>query len=262
MNQPLRISTFVLCLLLLLSCGPASAQRPASDGVEVSLGLGAVVSPRPFIGTNAEVFPIPMLGIRYKSFFFEGTRLGFRGRPAEHFEASVFAAARFDGVDPDDSPALTGMEERDLSVDLGLRLAGVWDHFEVDLIGTQDLLDRSGGQDAELGLAFPFSAGSWRLKPRVSGRWLSDDVVDYYYGVRPSEARPGRAAYAGRDTWNLKAEMSFTRPFNNGWTLLFKADWERLGSEIADSPIVNENDSLGGFAAMVYTFGSRGRGGR
>jgi len=46
MVQRLRISTVALWPLLLP--GTAAAQRPDSDGGEVSLGLGAVVSPRPF----------------------------------------------------------------------------------------------------------------------------------------------------------------------------------------------------------------------
>ena len=40
-------------------------------------------------------------GLRYRSFFFEGVRLGFRGRPAEHLELQAFAAARFDDLEID-----------------------------------------------------------------------------------------------------------------------------------------------------------------
>ena len=78
-------------------------------------------------------------------------------------------------------------------------------------------------------------------------------------GVRPSEARADRPAYAGDETLNVKAELGFIRPFRNGWTFLAQADWESLGSEIIDSPIVNESDSLGGFVALAYTFGGRER---
>ena len=121
----MRIAVFsTLVLLASSTVSPVLAERPASDGFQLSLGAGLFVSPRPYVGADAEIFPIPVLDLRYKSFFFEGVRTGFRGQPVEHLEMSIFAAMRFDGAEPDDSAFLAqndGKPSTALSGSAGVR---------------------------------------------------------------------------------------------------------------------------------------------
>jgi outer membrane protein len=247
-------------MLCLVCAVPAAAQPPAEEGPIWSVGAGAVFAPRPYEGMDAEVFPIPVVGVRYRNFYWDGIRAGFRFSPAEHLGLDLFAAARFDGYEEDDSDAVRGMAERRLSADLGFRVSGEWERVETGLSLRTDVLDRSDGQEVEADVSFPMEAGSWRITPGLAVSWLSDDLVDYYYGVRPGEALPDRPGYEGEDTLNLSAEVAFLRPFADGrWLFLAGAEAVWFGSEIRDSPIVDDDLGWGGRIAIVRRFGGKSR---
>jgi len=233
---------------------PAFGQRESDDRVQLALGVGVIASPRPHVGADSEIFPIPLLGIRYKSFFFEGVRAGFRFSPAERFELATFLGARFDGLDPDDSVALEGMNEASTSADFGVEAKGIWRHAEVGLTALTDVLGESGGQEVELEVSFPFRPASWRLAASVSANYQSGALVDHYYGVDRDEIRPGRPAYRAGDTVNLGIGFRGARRWSNGWMLLMSVDWERLGDAITDSPIVEDDETVGGFVGLTFTF--------
>ncbi|MEM7244449.1 MAG: MipA/OmpV family protein [Acidobacteriota bacterium] len=250
-----RWASFLVSVSITLVAIPDRARaQPPPDGVELSLGVGAIVSPRPYVDLDSEVFPIPILGIRYKTFFFEGVRTGFRGRPVEHLELSAFLAARFDGFDADVGSALEGMDEPSISADLGFSVAGTWDHVEVGLTVLTDVLDESDGQELDLEISFPVRRGSWSFEPSITAEYWSDDLVDHYFGVADSESRPGRPAYLGEETVNLGVGFSLNRRWRSGWMFLLGLDWKLLGDEITESPIVADDDVLSGFVGLTYTF--------
>ena len=85
-----------------------------------SLGAGFVVSPRPYIGAEARVIPIPSLELRYRNWFFQGIRGGYRFIDSAPFTANIFAQAQFSGLDSEDSLFLEGMETRNRSMDAGV----------------------------------------------------------------------------------------------------------------------------------------------
>lgn len=249
----LRLARLLAPVLALALAAPAAAQ-PSGDK-SFSLGAGVIVSPRPYLDADAEITALPVLGLRYKAFYFEGIRTGFRGRPHPNLELDGFVQARFDGFEEGDSPALAGMADRDLSMDAGFGVAGKWDGAEVGLSVLADVLDESDGQEVELRLGFPFDAGNWRLTPSATVAWLSEDLVGHYFGVLPGEARPGRPAYAGDDTVSFEVGFRALRIFDSGWTLLLDVGAVAHGGEIRDSPIVDEELSVKARAALFYTWG-------
>jgi outer membrane protein len=240
--------------LVLVTAVPARAQGGLPDK-SVSLGAGVVVTPKPYLDADSEILPLPVIGLRYKAFYFEGIRMGVRGRPRPHLELDGFVQVRFDGYEEDDSPALAGMADRDMSMDAGFGVAGKWDGAEVGLTLLVDALDESGGHELDLSVGFPFEAGRWRLKPSATVAFQSEDLVDHYYGVLPGEATADRPEYAGEDTINLRIGLQAVRPFDSGWSLLLKAEMVAFGDEIKASPIVDDKLGLRARAAAFYTFG-------
>lgn len=250
-------ATILTCLLLALLC-PALAAPANAQGLpdrSVSLGAGVVVTPKPYAGADSEILPLPVIGLRYKAFYFEGIRMGLRGRPTQHLELDGFVQARFDGYEEDDAPVLTGMADRDMSLDAGFGITGKWDGSEIGLTVLIDALDESGGHEFDLNVGFPFEAGRWRLKPLATVAFLSKDLVGHYYGVLPGEATPDRAAYEGDDTINLRFGFQALRPWDNGWSLLLRAEAVAYGDAIKQSPIVDDKLGMRARAALFYTFG-------
>ena len=232
---------------------PESA--PAREGDRGwALGVGVVSSARPYVGADNELFPVPLLEFHRGGFFVEGIRVGYRwgGQHAWRFE--MYGSPLFAGLDPDDSPFLAGMEERRPSLDGVATLSWNRPHVGLALGLYSDLLDRNNGQRLRATAAFPVQAGRWRLSPSVGVIWYDDDFVDYYAGVRSEEAIPGRPAYEGSSTWNPEAAFSAIWFPGGRLMVLIGVDYQRLGAAITDSPIVDDDWILSGFAGLGFRF--------
>jgi outer membrane protein len=83
---------------------------------------------------------------------------------------------------------------------------------------------------------------------------LSQDRVDYYYGVRESEATPTRPAYTGEATWNLDVNVTAILNFGPKWTLVALLNREGLGSGIKMSPIVERTSAYALVTSFSYNF--------
>lgn len=231
------------------------AQPPGGDGLRWSLGAAVISSPEPYVGADNETIVVPALSLSYKKFFFRGIVAGYELFERDGFTASAIARARFAGYDADDSPFLSGMEDRRKSADAGLELD--WQpsrRIGFQLTPTTDVLGRSDGQEVTFDVYVPLRFGPARIEPRVGAIWQSSDFVDYYYGVRPEEARPGRPAFRGESAVNLGAGVSLFTPVARRLILQSFVRVERLDDKIEESPIVDRKTAVTGFAALSYSF--------
>lgn len=234
---------------------PSGTPVVQQDNFSWSLGAGFIASPRPYKGTNAKLFPVPVLEVRYKRFFFQGIRGGFDFIQKGKFTANVFAQARFRGLEPDDSPFLEGMTERRKSVDGGAEVIyqGRPVGFRIGVVS--DMLGRSSGQEVSLLAVTGAPLGKLGLVLVGFGpRWLSANRVDYYYGVREEEARPGRPAYQGEGTWNLDLNVTTIINISKKLTLFVLFNREGLGSAIENSPLVDRSAAYALVTSFTYRF--------
>jgi outer membrane protein len=237
----------------------AQSAEPSSSGnkdeLKWSLGAGIIASPRPYIGTQARVFPIPALSLEYKRWFVQGIRGGYSFVQSGRFKANLFAQARFRGLEPEDSPYLTGMEQRRKSMDAGVELiySGRPVGFRASFMS--DTLGRSKGQELSLLAVSGVPLGRRGIiLVGVGPRWLSQNRVDYYYGVRESEATLARPTYAGVATWNLDINVTAILNLGSKWTLLTLLNREGLGSGIRNSPIVERTSAYALVTSLSYSF--------
>ncbi|MEM9554668.1 MAG: MipA/OmpV family protein [Acidobacteriota bacterium] len=253
-----RFVVSVLSFALLVTAAPALAQPPAASGggVQWSLGVGVVLGPEPYVGTDAvDVQPIPVLGIESKRFYFRGIVAGLRLVDDERWGLDwIIAKARFLGYEADDSDFLEGMEDRDLSVDGGLSARfGLAAGLELRAEALTDLLGRHEGHEVLLELERTWSpAPRWRVTPKIGARWQSDDLVRYYYGVEPGEARAGRPAYRPDATVNFEAGVGAMYFSRGRWSWQGQLAVDVLGSEIDDSPIVERQTSISGLTFVAW----------
>jgi outer membrane scaffolding protein for murein synthesis (MipA/OmpV family) len=263
-GRPSRLSIGRLlisaCLLLGLLPAFAAAQETEEQPSEPSgwgLGFGVIRSPRPYVGADDELFPVPLVQYHRGGIFIEGIRGGYRWSGRKPWRVELFAMPQFAGLDPDDSPFLAGMEERDPSVDLAAGFGWSWPHVQLSLTAYSDLLNRNDGRRLRGQAKFPFSAGRWRIEPSVGAVWYNDDFVDYYAGVRPEEALPWRPAYSGSSTTNPEAGIFAMRPFARRWLFVVGVDVQNLGSSITDSPVVDEDTIVSTFIGVSRRFVKR-----
>jgi MipA family protein len=93
------------------------------------------------------------------------------------------------------------------------------------------------------------------LVPSIRFDWLSSKLVDYYYGVRPTESVPGRHVYTGRETVKLGAQLTGFLRMSDTTALFAGCHAEHFGSGITDSPIVvYHSNTIRGYFGAAWRF--------
>ncbi|HLS83694.1 MAG TPA: MipA/OmpV family protein [Arenimonas sp.] len=221
----------------------ATADEEASRSGPPRWTVGALLIDRadPYLDMDRDPLLVPLLRFEGERAYLRGLRAGWRLVDTGDFELAGLAQARINGYQAKDSPALAGMADRDDSLDLGLAATWVTPIGGVELALLQDALDRSGGHEASLTWAVTFRRGGWGFLPALTLHWQDADLVDYYYGVRPGEALPGRPAYRGRAALVPELSLILERPLNPQWRLYARFGHRRYPDAIADSPIIERD---------------------
>jgi outer membrane protein len=146
------------------------------------------------------------------------------------------------------------MQDRNWSVDGGVNIEAI---TPVGLLGVSaitDLLGRHRGQEVEWRYLIMFPVLGFQLIPSGGVRWKSDNLVDYYYGVRPNEARPDRPAYEGEQAFDPFLRLVIRHKLTKHWSLFSDTQYEWLAGEITDSPIVSKDHQASFTAGVLYAW--------
>ncbi len=260
---PRLATAFALAIALGGGVTDAAAQRPgpeSPDSTTWGLGLGVFSAQKPYTGIDREnkVLPLVQFENRY-------VRVLGPGIEAKLPSLALGGAHRLDlrlvglydgaGYEAGDAPVLAGMAERKAGFWLGAKVK--WRNDVVD-VGAEWLADASGhskGQRFGLGLEKTWqSGGNLLLTPYLTAHWHDKKVVDYYYGVRASEARVGRPAYAGQSTVNTEAGVRAVYRFDAHQSVLLNVGVTRLGKEIRNSPLVDRSSENRVVLGYLYRF--------
>ncbi|MCG8434901.1 MAG: MipA/OmpV family protein [Gammaproteobacteria bacterium] len=255
---------FVGCLWLALLLTPLVVTAQEENGKEMPSGTardgggsssapgwgigGGIISKREaYRGFDDRVIPIPLFNYRGEKLEVNGLFVNYKFWSSESSTFGLRARPRFDGYDEDDSDFLEGMDEREFSIDAGAYYKYKFGkNFELELNAAGDLLDRHGGQEVSIGLSKRFFVADFKgiFTPSISYIYQSKQLADFYYGVRPDEALPGRPAYEAGPADNYEVGISFFYRLNRRGSLFTLFKYQILDSTITSSPIVErDNDS-------------------
>jgi outer membrane protein len=254
----------VILLILLLS-----ASALAQDvNTTLLLGPGVVILSKPYAGMHPEIFPYPVTMFIYDRFYIAIDTAGYRllanqrtATPAPgttYLYLDAIAKWRSDGYDSDDSDELEGMHNRHQTVDAGgeFGISGDWGSVTCSLV--TDALNQHDGQELRAVYAKPFKnafdVNNLSISPSAGLAWQSDNLVDYYYGVRGDEVRSGRPEYHPGQAVNWLWGVDANYRLNESWTLLGGLTYYWLDSEIRNSPIVSRNYAISFIAGAMYKF--------
>ena len=233
--------------------GAPDAVPVVPGNLELSLGGGVIVAPRPYEGASAAVIPIPVVTVRYKRLFADGIRGGVRFLQSGQLTGNAYLQANFEGLDATDSPSLEGITDRRMSADAGAeivyRARPVGFRFNV----LSDVLGRNSGQEVSLQAltGAPLGRGSFLLAG-IGPRWVSATRVDYYYGVSGGEARPDRPEYRGTSSWNWDLSIGANIRVTSKWSLFALFTREAFGSPIENSPLASVPAAYSMITSMTY----------
>jgi len=231
----------------------STGQRP------ITIGAGAIWRDKPYqdFESSDRWSPVPLILYEGQRFFVRGGNAGWKVIHTRPWELSIIVEAQGDGYDESNSNALNGMDDRDPWIAAGAQLKWQANRFGFKIAATTDVTQESEGQQLSADIFWQESNGPWIANYSAGVIWHSDDYVDYYYGVKRSEAIPGvRPFYEPTDELNYHAGgvLLFQFP-ESRWLFAMAARATYLGDRVQDSPIVDEDYELMGLFAIGYSFG-------
>lgn len=249
-----NILSFLVTSTTLVVSQAVLAQQPTSSTAQWGVGLAAIAQKQGYAGLDTQQKIVPSFFYRSKKLSFAGTRLSYTLYDVKDIKWTLNGQVRFAGYDRDDSDMFAGMENRSMSLDLGFALNHTNDYGEFSMDFLADGLNKHQGQQLTLGYAKSFVVERTKVSPYISLIYATDDLINYYYGVRSSEATNARSAYQADATTNYKLGIRYNQLFNRRYALLVNASYTGFGSEIKNSPLIDKNGELGLLIVINYLF--------
>jgi outer membrane protein len=233
----------VLLLLLLLRCAAAGASSDPLTGLAerggVAIGLMPRIERSPYRGAGTRHDFVPLYLYEGERLYLHSHSLGLKFGGSEARRVDVFLRHRFEGHPTDDIPAiLEGMAKREPGIDLGVsaQAGSGWGVAFAELL--HDVSSASGGGELRLGYKYPLRSGRLWLRPHATLSLRSSRLNDYYYGVRPEEARPDRPRYEAGSGVVPELGIYAAYQLTARWRALAGATLAQLPRTVQQSPIV------------------------
>lgn len=259
---------FLASTLLAAHAAAAGEQGPSTeDGPPggppshiFGLGLGVVARQQAYAGIDRDILPIPIIYFenRWLQLVGPGMELKLPGLEwGADQELSFGLRAEFDGsgYKAKDAPVLQGMARRKNGVLAGASVKWSNPLLEVKGEWMMDASSASEGQRIRVGVEHAFQVGErFTLTPGAAATFLDRKYANYYFGVRGSESRADRPAYAVDSTMNAGFALRTDYMINPRQMLFLQAEYTALGNEIKDSPLVSRSGETSLFLGYLYRF--------
>lgn len=218
------------------------------------IGAGVVALEKPYRDFDTETLTMPV--ISYENRWISASVPTFDVKLYSGAALSLRLRARYagDGYEADDSPTLSGMDERKASLWAGgaivlkTRFANVTGEY------LADAMSESKGARARIQVDRRFAAGRFGVTPRVAVERVDAKYVNYYYGVRLSEVTATRPFHEGEAATNVHAgvRVDYTPALHH--MLFLDLGAIRFGSPVEASPLVDKPNQTSLGLGYVYRF--------
>ena len=203
---------------------------------------------------NSDVLPFYFYEGKY--LFAHGSTAGIHLFDTGTFSADALIAYRFDRLEPERDDYFEGVNEREQSLDGGLRGSVRGDWGKLSLTWLQDTLDRHNGEEVDLTYRYNWFGDKWTVSPFASYVYWDRTLTDYYYGVSTAESREDLPVYQpGSSTlWRVGVNTSYR--MSKRLRLFANLAVDGLGDEVTDSPLVDEDHLVTAMVGAAYAFGN------
>ena len=124
----------------------------------------------------------------------------------------------------------------------------------IRLAYTHDIFNVHQGSEAQIKWTYGWDYDRFIFEFALVFDWKSQDVVDYYYSVRPSENAYWSEKYQAKSGWDKGAEMTARYILTDNWDLLLAVRYTLIADEIAASPLLDQDYSSTYFIGAAYRF--------
>ena len=159
------------------------------------------------------------------------------------------------GAGPFDNDLLEDLDDRDIDFHAGVRYTQYGDDNVIKLEASNDISNTHDGFILSASYEQEWQIKNWIITSAAGIGYVSEDMIDYYFGVDSSEATAEFSQYEAEETTITTLSVKAEYPVNENWVFNTQLTHALLGDEITDSSITTNDDSLSVFTtAMVYQF--------
>ncbi len=234
--------------------GCANNALAETDQIQFSVGLGAMHISDHYAGDNDETLIVPLVSITSNRFavdVLEGASFSFFRN--DTLDLKLLATPRFTNLDDPDADELRGID-RQATLDVGLG----FDYAIGETIFSTSFLAEVTGEhngyeiDAKVGRVEP--VGKALVAYAIGASWQSQNLSDYRFGVRASEALIDRPAFTANASIAPYAEIFTQYLVSNKWAIIGGGQFTLLAGDAKDSPIVSSDISFAVFSGIARKF--------
>ncbi|WP_212915711.1 MipA/OmpV family protein [Marinomonas sp. A3A] len=232
----------------------------ATSQTKWGLGVGAMSSQKPYTNMDRDNLALPLVYIEndWIRVFGLSAELKVYNQPitdSQNLDFRLLARLDGSGYESDDADILDGMDKRKGGLWTGAKVTWHNEFIDVSTDWQADTSGDSDGQMVNIGLE-----KTWRvtpkvmLTPRFTTSWMNDKYVDYYFGVKNSEANSDRAAHQGDAAINTELGARATYIVDKQQSVLLDVGVTFLADEIQDSPLVDSSTTNKITLGYLYRF--------
>jgi outer membrane protein len=231
-------------------------RRPLGNSGRLGVGVGAIVRSSPYRDYSGNVSRIiPALIYRGENVQIFGPNILVSLAGTGKLRLAATGRLRIGVYEEGDSPFLKGMGDREDTFMAGLALKSELAHgFGLSISLEGDLLNRIGGSELSLQLDKSIQLGDFRITPQIGFNRLSAALANHDFGVPAANATSMRPLYRLDDSFSLEGGVGMLVEISRGWLIIANLGIEYFDQSIKDSPIVDQDYVVKGFAAINYVF--------
>ena len=237
---------------------PNSEEHYSEDQWEFELGVGAASYNSLYKGVKKQNAALPLIGVRYNEFFFDGGAVGYEFYQDEEQSAyvSIGMDDPFDGERSDSkNKAISRLGDVDSGVNLSVGGEVI---TSVGLVSAKISADVSGehdGASVSVGWAVPIELEKLTVMPNVEFTWASEDLVNHYYGVSTKQAaKSGLAKHSTGSATIASVGVNAEYMMTDQWSLLGGMSYTKYSGNINKSTLTQRDDSTDAFLGVIYRF--------
>lgn len=156
------------------------------------------------------------------------------------------------------SPGFKDVSTRALRNRRTAGFAGIEYQFSLESVDVQlqylsEFTGLHQGEEARVSLAKHWASGKHHVITSLGAVWQSSEVVNYYYGLTPTEA-DARGPYTADAAVSALVRLDWNYELTERWDLRLLASYRQLPDDISASPLINDNKVITVFVGGVYHF--------
>jgi len=243
---------FIFLLLLTAIVSAESKQK-------LTLGFGPYIQSEPYKGASNLIVPSPVIFYDNGVVYARWSRFGlyFLGEKQKEYAwgFSLTLQPRTLGYKASDSAYLKGMGERKSTFEGGLAFSASYQNSKyIEIMLLADMLKNYDSWITRIEIGDKYKVSTFTFYPSVILLYQPRKFVDYYYGVKKSEARSDRPAYSPDGGLEYGVQTYIKYPFTDKLSALINIRYDKIPKSAKKSPLTDKDYIYSGLASLIYTF--------